>query len=225
MKKGRGRPRALLALSRSSSPCRSSSRATSSSRTRASSSSRSWRRAGTSSAATRATPRSATSRTSGSARTRRASSCSASGTCRSSRRSRPARSSPRCVAILLGLPILRLKGHYFAIATLGVAEALAQVADTWDSVTEGSTGIDLPIKSEGEFFYYTALGVRDPRPPLHVGVRAVEARLRLRRDPRGPGRGADARRSTRRSSRSSRTRSRPSSRRSRAASRPTRTST
>lgn len=62
------------------------------------------------------------------------------------------------VAALLGLPILRLKGHYFAIATLGVAEALSQVADTWDSVTEGSTGIDLPIKSEGEFFYYTALG-------------------------------------------------------------------
>lgn len=61
------------------------------------------------------------------------------------------------VAILLGLPILRLKGHYFAIATLGVAEALSQVADTWDSVTEGSTGIDLPLKTEGEFFYYTAL--------------------------------------------------------------------
>ncbi len=63
-----------------------------------------------------------------------------------------------CVAILLGLPILRLKGHYFAIATLGVAEALAQVADNWDSVTEGSTGIDLPIRSDGEFFYYTAVG-------------------------------------------------------------------
>ncbi len=63
------------------------------------------------------------------------------------------------VAILLGLPILRLKGHYFAIATLGVAEALSQVADTWDSVTEGSTGIDLPLKTEGEFFYYTALAL------------------------------------------------------------------
>ena len=62
------------------------------------------------------------------------------------------------VAVLVGLPILRLKGHYFAIATLGVAEALWQVADTWDSVTEGSTGIDLPLKVEGEFFYYTALG-------------------------------------------------------------------
>jgi branched-chain amino acid transport system permease protein len=61
------------------------------------------------------------------------------------------------VAILLGLPILRLKGHYFAIATLGVAEALEQVADNWDSVTEGSTGIDLPIRSDGEFFYYAAL--------------------------------------------------------------------
>lgn len=60
-------------------------------------------------------------------------------------------------AMLIGLPILRLKGHYFAIATLGIAEALSQVADTWDSVTEGSTGIDLPIKAEGEFFYFTAL--------------------------------------------------------------------
>jgi len=62
------------------------------------------------------------------------------------------------VAALLGLPILRLKGHYFAIATLGVAEALSQVADTWDSLTEGSTGIDLPLKTEGAFFFYTALG-------------------------------------------------------------------
>ena len=62
-----------------------------------------------------------------------------------------------CVAALLGLPILRLKGHYFAIATLGVAEALAQVADTWDGLTEGSTGIDLPLKTEGSFFYYSAL--------------------------------------------------------------------
>src|ERR1700733_8967870 len=60
-------------------------------------------------------------------------------------------------ASLLGLPILRLKGHYFAIATLGVAEASRQIADTWDSVTSGSTGIDLPLKTEGEFFYYTAL--------------------------------------------------------------------
>src|SRR5215467_3795675 len=61
------------------------------------------------------------------------------------------------IAVLLGLPILRLKGHYFAIATLGVAEAFRQIADTWDSVTQGSTGIDLPVRTDGEFFYYSAL--------------------------------------------------------------------
>ncbi|MCA1581349.1 MAG: branched-chain amino acid ABC transporter permease [Acidobacteria bacterium] len=74
------------------------------------------------------------------------------------------------LAALLGLPILRLKGHYFAIATLGVAEASRQIADTWDSVTAGSTGIDLPLKTEGEFFYYTALA-------LVVGGIAVTALL------------------------------------------------
>ncbi len=63
------------------------------------------------------------------------------------------------VATLIGMPVLRLKGHYFAIATLGVAEAANQIADTWDSVTQGSTGIDLPVRSEGEFFYYTALAL------------------------------------------------------------------
>lgn len=63
------------------------------------------------------------------------------------------------LAALIGLPILRLKGHYFAIATLGVAEAGHQIADTWDSVTQGSTGIDLPVRSEGEFFYYSALAL------------------------------------------------------------------
>jgi branched-chain amino acid transport system permease protein len=42
------------------------------------------------------------------------------------------------LASVIGLPVLRLKGHYFAIATLGVAEAARQIADTWDSVTQGS---------------------------------------------------------------------------------------
>ena len=63
------------------------------------------------------------------------------------------------VATVLGPPLLRLKGHYFAIATLGIAEAAQQVADTWDSVTEGSSGIDLPLESNGSFFYYTALAL------------------------------------------------------------------
>ncbi len=63
------------------------------------------------------------------------------------------------VAVLIGLAVLRLKGHYFAIATLGVAEAFREISDSWDSVTQGSTGIDLPVRSEGEFFYYAALAL------------------------------------------------------------------
>ncbi|MEO8430782.1 MAG: branched-chain amino acid ABC transporter permease [Acidobacteriota bacterium] len=73
-------------------------------------------------------------------------------------------------AALLGLPILRLKGHYFAIATLGVAEAARQIADTWDGVTQGSTGIDLPMQADGTVFYWTALA-------LVVGGTLLTARL------------------------------------------------
>jgi branched-chain amino acid transport system permease protein len=62
------------------------------------------------------------------------------------------------VAIGVGFAVLRLKGHYFAIATLGVAEALREIASSWDSVTAGATGIDLPVRSDSEFFYYVALG-------------------------------------------------------------------
>jgi branched-chain amino acid transport system permease protein len=63
------------------------------------------------------------------------------------------------VATLVGVAVLRLKGHYFAIATLGVAEALREIASSWDSVTEGATGIDLPVRSDSSFFYYVALGL------------------------------------------------------------------
>ena len=63
------------------------------------------------------------------------------------------------IAVVLGFALLRLKGHYFAIATLGVAEAFREIADSWDSLTEGSTGIDLPVRSDGDFFYYAALAL------------------------------------------------------------------
>lgn len=62
-------------------------------------------------------------------------------------------------AALVGALVLRLKGHYFAIATLGVAEALREIADSWDDLTNGSTGLDLPIREPGAFFYYTALAL------------------------------------------------------------------
>lgn len=64
---------------------------------------------------------------------------------------------------LVGLPILRLKGHYFAIASLGLAEATKALVQNL-AITEGNSGLYLPIPEFGvdasyRFFYYTALGV------------------------------------------------------------------
>jgi branched-chain amino acid transport system permease protein len=45
---------------------------------------------------------------------------------------------------LIGLPLLRLKGHYFAIATLGVAEGMREVVTNLPDLTGGGAGITLP---------------------------------------------------------------------------------
>ncbi len=68
------------------------------------------------------------------------------------------------LAVLLGLPLLRLKGHYFAIATLGVNEALREVVTNLTDLTGGGYGISLPIlpgKVEVvlAFFYFLMLGL------------------------------------------------------------------
>ena len=63
-------------------------------------------------------------------------------------------------AILIGLPLLRLKGHYFAISTVAVATAMGEIADSWTNFTGGAAGITLPffrpIQWSGQFFYYSA---------------------------------------------------------------------
>ncbi len=60
------------------------------------------------------------------------------------------------VAIVLGYPVLRLKGPYFAIATLGAAESFRILATVWDSVTHGGEGISLP-NVENSFSTYYAM--------------------------------------------------------------------
>lgn len=45
----------------------------------------------------------------------------------------------------LGMAILHLKGHYFAIASLIVAEVLLEVATSWTSLTGGGMGLNLPV--------------------------------------------------------------------------------
>ena len=50
------------------------------------------------------------------------------------------------LGVLIGLPTLRLKGDYLAIATLGFAENVRNVINNWDSLTNGPMGIQrIPI--------------------------------------------------------------------------------
>lgn len=46
------------------------------------------------------------------------------------------------LGVLIGLPTLRLKGDYLAIATLGFAEIVRTVINNWDSLTKGPNGIN-----------------------------------------------------------------------------------
>lgn len=92
-------------------------------------------------------------------------------------------------AALIGVPILRLRGHYFAIATLGVAEALRQIASVTNEITGGGVGMLVP-SPEGStdertrLFYFAFLGVAVlsvlltafvMRHRLGFGLRAIRA--------------------------------------------------
>jgi len=45
------------------------------------------------------------------------------------------------LSLLVSIPSLRLKGHYFAIATFGFAEIIKAVAKNWSSLTRGPLGL------------------------------------------------------------------------------------
>ncbi len=46
------------------------------------------------------------------------------------------------VAALVGVPVLRLRGHYLAVATLGLMVIVRIVANNWQDVTRGARGIN-----------------------------------------------------------------------------------
>jgi branched-chain amino acid transport system permease protein len=64
-------------------------------------------------------------------------------------------------ALLLGLPVLRLRGHYFAIATLGTAEALREFVTVRDIGGGGGGLMSLPLPSLDSYvgFFYAFLGL------------------------------------------------------------------
>ena len=72
-------------------------------------------------------------------------------------------------AVLVGIPVLRLRGHYFAIATLGVAEGMREVVVNIDGLTGGNSGITVPAVgakattsypgNTGFYFYFLVLAL------------------------------------------------------------------
>jgi branched-chain amino acid transport system permease protein len=64
------------------------------------------------------------------------------------------------VAALGAHPMLRLRGPYFSIATIGVNEASRLFFTYWDSFTGGSSGMSLPIDNVLKYqLYWWALAV------------------------------------------------------------------
>lgn len=63
------------------------------------------------------------------------------------------------LALLVGIPTMRLRGAYFAIAMLAFAEAMKQVALEFDGITGGGNGLSVPIYTNYRFFYYMMFSV------------------------------------------------------------------
>jgi branched-chain amino acid transport system permease protein len=68
------------------------------------------------------------------------------------------------VALVLGLPLLRLKGHYFAVGTIASVEVLREISNNWETLTGGAVGMDIPIQVGnpdfiGRFFFLSMLGL------------------------------------------------------------------
>ena len=60
-------------------------------------------------------------------------------------------------ALIVGIPLLRLRGHYFAVATLGVGVAVGEVVNNIEPLG-AATGLFLPIVRSDLLFFYLMLG-------------------------------------------------------------------
>jgi branched-chain amino acid transport system permease protein len=71
------------------------------------------------------------------------------------------------LAVIIGVPVFRLRGHYFAISTFAIAEVIKELFTNWDWV-DGPIGLDAPVLDPGFYhfmFYKTKL-------PYHYTVLA-----------------------------------------------------
>jgi branched-chain amino acid transport system permease protein len=63
------------------------------------------------------------------------------------------------LAVPLGWAMLRLRGPYFALGMLGLAQVLATVASAWSGLTGGGEGIYLPPTASLRSLFYAAAGL------------------------------------------------------------------
>jgi branched-chain amino acid transport system permease protein len=91
-------------------------------------------------------------------------------------------------AAFLGGAILHLRGHYFAIASLIVAEMLREIVNTLPNFTGGGKGLNLPmlpisVAAQAQFFFYamlalallcTASAIVIHRSKLGFGLRCIQ---------------------------------------------------
>lgn len=67
------------------------------------------------------------------------------------------------LAALLGLAILHLRGHYFAIARLVVPDVLREIINSWTALTGGGMGINLSrvggsVEAQEQFYFWIMAG-------------------------------------------------------------------
>jgi len=77
-------------------------------------------------------------------------------------------------------PLLRLRGPYFSIATIGVGEASRVVFTYWERFTGGATGLSLPIDADFQYqLYWWTLGLAAAVAAASVAIRRSSFGLRL----------------------------------------------
>lgn len=77
-------------------------------------------------------------------------------------------------------PLLRLRGPYFSIATIGVGEATRVVFTYWEKFTGGATGLSLAIDADFKYqLYWWALGLAAVVAAASIVIRRSSFGLKL----------------------------------------------
>lgn len=73
------------------------------------------------------------------------------------------------LSVLISLPTMKLKGHYFVLATLAFGEAMRVIANSWSSVTQGPVGVSVPFSSPS----FASMQFQSLRPYFYIFLVAL----------------------------------------------------